>query len=104
MAKKNKSAGLSAEDKEALAFARKAYGEKKTELVNKIVASSDMKKEALEAMPVATLETIANGLRVAPVGADFSARALPETDDTKKIVEAMSGGVVAHIHAKKKGA
>lgn len=99
-----KNAALSAEDKEALAFARRAYDEKKTELVNKIVANSDMKKEALEAMPVATLETIAAGLRVAPVGVDFSARALPETDDTKRIVEAMSGGVVAHIHAKKKGA
>ncbi len=96
---------LSDEDKEALAFARKVHKEGKDKLVEKIVANSDMKKEQLEAMSIATLETIANGLRVAaPVGVDFSARALPDTDDTKKIVEAMSGGVIAHINAKKKGA
>jgi hypothetical protein len=67
---------LSAEDAEALAFARKFHSDQRARLIADIVANSTMTDAQLQPMTVATLETIANGLpkkSVAPAP-DFSGR------------------------------
>ena len=93
---------LNAEDRAALDFARRTYGEHKAALVSKVVANSAITKEQAEAMPVATLEVIANGLKPA---ANYAGRAVPAGEPADKAAEAMStGGVVEFIRNKKKGA
>jgi len=61
----NSQAELSAEDRQALDFARNQYAEHRNSLVSKIVGNSDMTEEQLAKMDVPTLETIANGLKPA---------------------------------------
>lgn len=61
----NKAAALSDDDRAALDFARNQYAEHRKALTAKIAANSDMTAEQLEGMDVATLETVANGLRPA---------------------------------------
>lgn len=66
---------LSADDREALAFARNARDDHKNALIEKIVANTTMKKDDLVKQPIATLEMIAAGIP-APV-TNFGGRAAP---------------------------
>lgn len=87
-------ANLSKEDKEALAHARKSYQAHRSSLVSKIVANSDLKKEQLEEMDTATLETFAAGIR--PV-ANYGGRAFANADDgDDETREMVPSGIVAH--------
>lgn len=63
---------LSADDRTALATAAKITADHKAELVTKITTNTTISKEAAEAMPLATLEVVANGIKV--VEPDYSAR------------------------------
>lgn len=70
--KDSEHAGLTNADKEALEHARRVANAHKASLVEKIVANSTISKAAAEAMDIATLETVANGITPLPV--DFSGR------------------------------
>lgn len=94
-------AKLSSDDEAALAFARNQFAAHKKALIDRIVANSTMKAEALDKMDVPTLETIANGL---PQSFDYSGRVMPFTnvhgEASRDEVESMSTtGVVANIQA-----
>lgn len=86
-------AQLSAEDKEALAFAKQTFANHKTKLVDKIVANTNISKADAEKMSVAALEIVANGIKVVEVAPDYSGRATPgpalNADQAKPYVEAM---------------
>ena len=102
---KNNSA-LSDEDKAALAFAKNQYNEHKKTLIAKITANSNMTAEQLKAMDAATLETIANGLKVQ---GDYSGRGFPNNQGDSKEeerVKSMKAESVLSIvqNSKKKGA
>lgn len=88
-----KANALSDDDKAALADAKKAREDRKTNLVARVVANSSIKKEDAEKMDFATLETVANGLL--PV-ANFAGRAAPVTnaadDDEVKAMVEFNGG------------
>lgn len=73
--KQEKPTVLSAEDQDALAFARGMVANEKTKLVEKIVANTTMKKDDLEKQSLATLQMIAAGIP-APV-TNFGGRAAP---------------------------
>ena len=91
MTKKN-AAVLSAEDKEALAFARSFTKNHRDDLVKKITGNSDMKAADLATFNLAQLQSIANGLR-APIEPNFGLRALAnansvEDEDAKAMANA----------------
>ena len=79
---------LSAADQEALSFARKARDDHRDSLVAKITGNSDMKAEALKDMPIATLETIAAGLKPAAAAANYSGRHVAAANFGKEDKEA----------------
>lgn len=87
---------LNAEDRAALDFARNSFSAHKKALVDRIMANSDMKADALNAMEVAVLQSIADGLRPT---VDYSARGgnapvrnAGEAD--KEVAESMAGPVL----------
>lgn len=88
---------LSPEDKTALARAHQMAADDKAALVTKIVTNSKITKADAEAMDLATLTVIANGLT--PV-ADFSGRGLPlnanAADKDDAAVKAMVGDTSVH--------
>lgn len=95
-------------DKEALDYARRVTNAHKATLVEKVVANTTITKAAAEAMDLATLETVANGIAVLP--ADYSARpvSLPpekQAEHEAAVTNAMNNtGVVDLIrNASKKG-
>lgn len=93
----------------ALAPVKALQAQKKAELVGKVVANSSITKEAAEAMDLATLEVVANGLKTeAPIAADFSGRGLPApvvNGSDAELADAITPkGLVAHFAAKKKAA
>lgn len=88
-----KFAVLSAEDRAALDAAKGIVAARRGELVSKIVGNSDMKKEALDTMDMATLQTIADGIRVQ--ADDFTGRAGGATQLTDNA--GMSEEELAHM-------
>mgnify|MGYP007024638362 CR=1 FL=1 len=93
----------------ALAPVRAMQAARKGELVAKIVANSAITKEAAEAMDVATLEVVANGLKTPAPVADYRGRGFPLTvvnsATDAEIAAAMEPkGLLAHIQASKKAA
>jgi len=96
--------GFSAEDKEALAFVRKSFSDHRDSLIKSIVANSEMEKEALADMPVATLETISKGLTKSPTVLDFSARPIPTdigADDEDEVAAMGGSGVISNLRKDK---
>lgn len=123
---------LSDKDREALAFANKFYDEERAKLVAKIVANSAMTEAQIKGFDMATLTTIANGLKkdeakkgeskkddgkpavvahaddgnpAVVAHADVGDVEVTEVDDAAKIANGLvSGGVVSFLKNKKKGA
>lgn len=83
---------LSDDDRKALEFARNQYAEHKASLISRITANSNMTAEQVQAMDVATLEVVANGLK-AP--ADYSGRGAmrPTVNNADESAAAMAAGV-----------
>lgn len=101
---KKKTNELSKEDRAFLDFAKNLYIENKKKLTAKITDNSNMTKEQLADMDVATLEVIANGLKA---DEDYSGRSFPRTNtESKDRAEGMKNtGVLAFMDKKqKKGA
>jgi hypothetical protein len=100
-----KASALSAEDQEAVAFARKVRDDHRASLVTKITGNSDMKAEALKDMPLATLETIAAGLKAAPATANYAGRHVPAANfaSEDKVAESMAPVSFAEALAAKNG-
>lgn len=100
-----KASALSASDQEALAFARTARDDHRAGLVAKITGNSDMKAEALKDMPLATLETIAAGLKSAAVTANYAGRHVAAANfaSEDKVAEAMAPASFADALAAKNG-
>jgi hypothetical protein len=87
-ANESKASTLSAADQEALTFARTARDDHRAGLVAKIIGNSDMKAEAIKDMSLATLETIAAGLKPAASAANFSGRHVPAANFANEDKEA----------------
>lgn len=89
---------LSAQDQASIAFANSMVANHRKSLVDKIVANSDMKAEALANMDITVLETIANGLRTAAPVADFSGRfigeAVANSADDPEVADMSGSGVI----------
>lgn len=83
---------LSADDKAALERATKLNADHRTQLIDKIVANSDMKKEQIEKWDTPQLELVANGLRV--VEPDYSSRGIPTVNAADKDDPAVKAMVV----------
>lgn len=86
--KKATGALLSNDDRHALKTAGKIATEQKKQLVDKIVANSSIGRKAAEAMDLATLETVANGLTPK---ADYSGRIVPNASFEDDESEELSG-------------
>lgn len=94
---------LSEDDKMALNHARKVFNEHRASLVARITANSAMTADQLKDMPVATLETIANGLKPAPDYTGQGGAFYGNSDaDEKTIVEAMQPMTTAQVIANKR--
>lgn len=105
-----KANALSADDKAALARAHKIAEDHRTALVKKIVGNTTMTEEQLKTLDLATVEMIANGLKVqTQPAANFAARPAPRVNAEGKnddpAIAAMSGntGALAFFNAKKQG-
>lgn len=101
-------AGLSAEDRAALAFAKKNVAEHRASLVEKVVANSKFTADELKTFSIEQLAQLAERLEVpAP---NFSGLAVPKTHDLKdapESVKAMTSPSVMDViraNAKKKEA
>lgn len=70
---------ITPEDRLAINTAKGITANKKAELIEKITKNSTMKKADVEKFDLATLETIANGLRISEP--DFSGRAVPRVNE-----------------------
>lgn len=101
---KQSAAPLSAEDKAALAFARKSYSEHRSGLVRKIVGNSKFVAKDLEDFSVDQLETMASKIE-APRG-DYSGRGLPaqNSSDAAPIDDKVAAafGNIGVVHSYKK--
>jgi uncharacterized protein DUF2213 len=79
-------ATFSKEDQEALTLARRHRDEHRAKLIDKITGNTTMTKEQLASFDVNQLETIAGGIRPE---ANYSGRALPQSDDATDSAKAM---------------
>ena len=79
---------LTNDDRHALKTASKIASEQKQALVEKVVANSKIDRKAADAMDLATLEVVANG--IAPV-ADYSGRMVPNASFNKDESEELAG-------------
>lgn len=98
-AKEPEKSALSAADQEALTFARTARDDHRAGLVAKITGNSDMKAEAIKDMPLATLETIAAGLKPAAASANFAGRHVPAVNFANEDKEAEGMVPISFAHA-----
>lgn len=103
--KTHSASALTAEDKEALAMARKVRTNARKDIVDRIVANSTMKQADLDKLPTATLELIANGLIAAPQpfygGAELTKVNMSD-EEAKKAADFAPQSTLAAFRARKK--
>ena len=97
----NAKAELSAEDKQAIAFAHKVAADHRAGLVSKITANSKFTEETLKSFSAEQLETLAANLKDPAPVVNYGARAVAHDNQTQDAGEDMAPpSVIAHLRKK----